>query len=270
MKITYIPYILAFILCIVFSAQSAYAQEYSSKNPYKPTAEKIEQLKQIIPNFPQDPPMEGYTNLYKEKFVISDYPPGMFKYYLFVPEGYEDTPLPTVLLLHGGARHMNGGIEYFKLKLHQTNPAILVVPIAPPGYDWNSAAPLALEALQDAATYAKMDPKRIYLSGYSMGGVGVYSMLARFQQIFAGAFTACGTYDPKLVTGIDKSVPLLIWHGQLDRTFLVSITRKIHGYLKASGHYVSYIEQADAGHSDCVNIYQKKGFWNWLFEQKRK
>lgn len=259
------------IICLSIACmqQAVHAQQYSPENPYRPTEEKIEQLKNIIPGFPQTPPMGEHTKFYDEKYMISDYPPGMFKYFLYVPKGYEDQALPTVLLLHGGARHMNGGAEYFKLGLHKTNPAILVIPIAPPGYDWNSAAPLALEALQDAAKHTKMDSQRIYLSGYSMGGIGVYSLLARFPGIFAAGFSACGTYDPKLVNGIDKDVSLLIWHGQKDMTFPVKIIRDIHGYLKASGHKVAYIEQKDASHYDCVNIYQKKGFWNWIFKQKK-
>ncbi len=256
------------MLCLI--STMTFAQEYSAQNPYKPSAEKIEQLKQIIPGFPETPPMGDYTSLYQEKFVISDHPPGMFKYYLHLPENMDATKsYPVIMLLHGGARHMNGGAEYFKLGLHQSNPAIVIIPIAPPGYDWNSAAPLALEALQDVAKQVKMNPQQIYLSGYSMGGIGVYSVLARYPGIFAGAFSACGTYDPKLVAGVDKNTALLIWHGQKDQTFPVSITREIHGYLKSSGHNVAYLEQADAGHGECVSIYQKKGFWNWLLKQRK-
>lgn len=246
-----------------------HAEEYSAANPYKPSDSQITHLQEIIPGYPEQPPMQDYTTLYKEKFVISDYPPGMFKYYVYVPETYTPDKLwPVVLLLHDGSRQMSAGRYYFETGLQKEYPAIVIVPIAPPGYDWNSAAPLALEALQNVAKDYKLDPKRIYLTGYSMGGIGVYSMLARYHEIFAGAFAVCGTYDPLKITAIDD-VPLLIYHTQKDNTFPVQITRDIHARLKGKKRDVAYIEQEDASHADCANIYAKKGFWDWLFKQKR-
>ena len=260
----------AFLFLLVLGNSSAFAQqEYSPQNPYTPTAQQIKHLQQIIPAFPERPPMQDYTALYKEKFIISDYPPGMFKYYVHIPENYTpEKSYPTVLMLHGGARHMYGGRNYFELGLQKEYPAILIVPIAPPGYDWNSGAPLALEALQDVAKSYRLDPKRIYLTGYSMGGIGVYSMLARYHKIFAGAFAVCGTYDPQKVEGFDD-VPLLIYHAQKDETFPVQVTRDMHARLKSAKRNVAYIEQEDANHFDCASVYEKKGFWDWIFEQKK-
>lgn len=268
-RILYLGSLLLAGLLLSFS-NGTLATEYSAQNPYKPSAQEIRTLQQIIPDFPEAPPMGYHTQFYKEKYVISNHPPGMFKYFVYVPQNYNpETAYPSVLMLHSGARHMYGGSDFFEKELHKKYNAILIVPIVPPGYDWNSGAPLALEALQDVAKNYKLDPNRIYLTGYAMGGIGVYSLLARYPNIFAGAWSACGTYDPKLVNSIDKTVPLLVWHGQKDGTFPVQIIRDIHKRLKSSKHNIAYIEQSDASHADCLKIYEKTGFWKWLFDQKR-
>ncbi len=246
------------------------AEVYSKENPFRPSAEKLENLKEIIPNYPESPPMGEYTSLFEEKFVISNYPPGMFKYFVHAPKDYNpEKSYSAVLLLHNGERQMYGAASYFKQDINKKDDVILIVPIAPPGYDWNSAAPLALEALQDVAKNYKLDPRRLYVSGYAMGGIGVYSMLAKYKGIFAAGMSFCGTYDPNVVSDIDKSAAILIFHGQQDQTFPIAITRDIQNKLKASGHNVYYIEQSDGGHMDCIKTYDKRAFWKWLFKQKK-
>ena len=163
---------------------------------------------------------------------------------------------------------MYGARDYLKLGLHQTTPAILVVPIAPPSYDWNSAAPLALEALQDAAKHYNMKPDQIYVTGYSMGAIGTYSLLSRYKGIFAGALSVCGLWDPNLAEGLDN-VPLRIVHAELDEIYPLDVVAELNRNLKAAGRESGLLVHKGAKHSDCLETYETRAYWDWLLKQRK-
>jgi predicted esterase len=245
------------------------SKDYTKENPFIPKKRDLADLKDILPRHPAHPPMQEYTQAYQARLKRSYNPPGLFKYYLYVPENYDPQyHYPAVMLLHGQARHMTGGAEYFRHGFDKTEQAFVIVPIAPPKYDWVHAAPLAMEALDEVRAAYNINPNRIYLSGYSMGGIGTYAMLYRYHDIFAGAFVVCGMWDVDAAGDLDD-IPLAVFHATEDETFPIGTARHMVKTLEDLGRTVRYIEQKGASNTDCIRPYQNKVYWDWLFAQAK-
>jgi predicted peptidase len=74
-------------------------------------------------------------------------------------------------------------------------PAIVVLPQAPLGGAWLEKA-LALAEASLAATEREFrtDPTRVYLTGYSMGGLGVYHLAMRQPGRYAAIAILCAAF----------------------------------------------------------------------------
>jgi predicted peptidase len=117
-----------------------------------------------------------------------------------------------------------------------------------------------------------IDPDRRYLSGTSMGGAGVYELLYRHGDIFAGAIVGCTASD--LYTARDiASVPMYIMHGTDDKVISVENSRQIVKILDEVGADFVYKEFAGRGHDFTAPETGDGEFCDamrWMFSKKRK
>jgi dienelactone hydrolase len=141
-------------------------------------------------------------------------------YGLYIPSTYDGvTPLPTALVLHGlgGSHSTYNSQPGFLRDMGEGNgspdqpPMILVTPLARGSSfyaDWGEADTLAV--LADVQRRMPADQRRLYLTGYSMGGYGVYRLASLYPDRFAaavawagytGEFTGGYTTDPRWITG---------------------------------------------------------------------
>ena len=122
---------------------------------------------------------------------------GVLRYVISVPKDYTPSkPVPLILALHYGGSP-NGAAQGLMLNLVQ--PALAdvgAVIIAPEsmGGAWNAANnERAVNTLLDAvlASYA-IDTKRLAVTGFSMGGTGTWSAVARHPERFSAAVPVAG------------------------------------------------------------------------------
>src|SRR4051794_17937236 len=110
------------------------------------------------------------------------------KYVLFVPHDYKgDKPSPLILFLHGagetgtdGKRQTMVGLGPVVQKQEKTFPFFVLFPQSQKR-TWQADfddAQRALDMLAEVQKTYKIDPKRIYLTGLSMGGYGTWSLAA--------------------------------------------------------------------------------------------
>jgi dienelactone hydrolase len=140
----------------------------------------------------------------------------------------------------------------------------------------NKAAEIAESARMLIATIGelqkefKLDGRRTYLGGFSMGGYGVWELLIRYPGVFAAAFPiAGGTGDRPALPPLVKDVPIWVYHGDKDSMAPVEDSRKIVAALKALGSPVKYTEYAGLGH-ECARALADPQLPEWLLAQKRK
>jgi predicted peptidase len=116
---------------------------------------------------------------------------------------------------------------------------------------------------------SSIDPKRIYITGLSMGGYGTWDAIYRRPNLFAAAAPICGGGDPTTVSAY-STLPIWCFHGDQDEAVPVEYSRKMIESLKEVGAEPKYTEYAGVGHDSWTQTYAADEFFEWLFAQRRK
>lgn len=210
-----------------------------------------------------------------------------FAYCVYVPPEYTpDKPWPVILFLHGsGERGSDGflqteiGIGTAIRRNRLLCPAVVVMPQCRPNHWWTDAmAEMALKCVEQTSREYNLDPQRVYLTGLSMGGAGVWFIASRMPDRFAAISPICGFWtlpDKTLDDAAQKElaklagIPNWCYHGGADPAVPVLRSREIIGALRAAGGSPKYTELAEAGHNVWDVAYGNTEWWKWLLAQKR-
>lgn len=121
----------------------------------------------------------------------------------------------------------------------------------------------------------KTDPKRVYLTGLSMGGYGTWSLAAAHPDKWAAIVPVCGGVSggpkayPEAAQKI-KDIPTWVFHGDQDSAVPVKFSRDIVAALKEAGGAPKYTEYPGVAHNSWDKAYGEKELWTWLLAQKKK
>jgi predicted peptidase len=173
------------------------------------------------------------------------YQPGGHHYTISIPPTYSDNKsTPLVLALH----YAGHGSPYYGegMLLSLINPAfqelepIIVAPDCPAG-DWlqlqSEAYVLAL--LDHIQEVYQIDPPRIILAGYSMGGIGAWNFAKRYPERFA-AVVIMAASPPDDALEVEWKVPLMVIHGKMDELFPVQKTLQVVLGMEEQGTDIVY------------------------------
>ena len=84
-----------------------------------------------------------------------------------------------------------------------------------------------------------VDPTRILVTGYSLGGVGTWRIAAHHQDRFTAALSMAAN-PPKYVLDTHWELPIYVIHGQNDEYFPLSQTRNIVDQLVSIGADIEF------------------------------
>ena len=199
------------------------------------------------------------------------------KYSLYVPKEYDgQTPLPVVLFLHGsGERGKDGilptqaGIGPAILKSPDSFPAIVIFPQATK--TWKAGSPDAadaLAALDEVLSEWKSDPRRVILTGLSMGGEGSWLIGARYPERFAAVIPVCGRGKPDLAATLAKR-PVWTVIGDLDKLEPLLETRAMVQALIDAGAKPRYTEYRSVPHNSWDRAYNNPDLIAWMLKQSQ-
>ena len=187
----------------------------------------------------------------REVFPIPDH--GGMRYAISLPEGIGDgEPRPLVLALHpGGGRTPYYGGEFMRRivgpALRDWN-AIIVAPDAPTRAWTSDVAERAVIGLLGRVqeTYA-VDPDRILVTGFSLGGRGTWFFATRHPDLFDGAIPIAGAVrnDPLDALG---EMPVYVIHSRDDEVVDIASAREAVETLGARAHPVRFEELTGVGH----------------------
>lgn len=201
-------------------------------------------------------------------------------YRLMLPKGYQaesgTTAYPLVLFLHGAGERggdnakqlKHGAGEFASEANRQQYPCFVVAPQCPEGKFWTPFDPLLCELLASLQKEFRVDSKRLYITGLSMGGFGTWQMITRSPELFAAAAPICGGGDEKLAEKIVK-LPIWVFHGDQDAVVKPEASRKMVAALEKAGGKPKYTEYPGVGHDSWTKTYANPEFMAWLFQQKR-
>ena len=189
--------------------------------------------------------------------------------------GADETGYPLVIYLHGrGGDVMTpeqpGEARTFSQEEnYRKRECIIIAPQCPKDASWdgkNSEAVVGI--IGDLVKNLAVDKKRIYLTGYSMGGYGTFHLLGQEPRLFAAGVPIAGGGDPNRAESY-KNVAMWIFHGAKDPTVNVEQSRKMVEALKKARSEAKYTEYEDGDHGIAGKVYADPELHEWLFKQHR-
>jgi predicted peptidase len=211
------------------------------------------------------------------------------QYLLFLPRDYaarREERWPLLLFLHGaGERGTNvwrtdihGPAKY--IATHPDFPFILLTPLCPSNQVWSSETLCGL--LDEAAKKYRIDTNRVYLTGLSLGGFGVWDLaLARPERFAAVIPIAGGASDLPIVlartgyaspeqTAALKSLAFWAFHGAQDTVVAPNESERMITALKRLGVTEAKLTvYPDATHNSWERTYNNPEIYDWLLQHKR-
>jgi len=203
-----------------------------------------------------------------------------YRYLLALPEGYQAGEVdgtkawPLVVFLHGSGER---GTDRELLKKHgpskllaegQKFPAIMASLQCEAGQIWN---PHGVKAVVDHLIQTqRVDEKRIYLTGLSLGGFGTWDTAMEYPETFAAIMPICGGAGVRWVMAERiKDLPCWIFHGDQDTAVPLEFSTKMHGALTKAGSGAKLTIYPGVGHDSWTQTYANPEVWAWLFAQRR-
>lgn len=131
------------------------------------------------------------------------------------------------------------------------------------------SAEATLEKLDFFIKTLPIDRKRIYITGYSMGGEGAFDFLTRRPNLFTAAIPICSVADTAKAKLIYKT-PIWAFHGDQDDVNDVKYSRLMITALKNHKGTPKYTEYPDVKHNSWTRAYNEPDLFDWLFSQKKR
>jgi predicted peptidase len=199
---------------------------------------------------------------------------------------------PLVIFLHGSGERgtqnheqMRNGVHAFCEKwVREKYPHYLLVPQCPTDQRWGGSSKDWQSLYQEEPTipgrmvlelvekmlqeHPDIDPKRVYITGLSMGGFGTFDLLMRRPDLFAAGMPVSGGGDPSYADKI-KDIPLWVLHGGLDDVVLPRCSRRIVEALEKIDGKVKYTEYSTMYHDVWNVVYYNPAVLEWLFAQRK-
>ena len=214
-------------------------------------------------------------------------------YRIHLPENMDaKKQYPLVLFFHGAGERGNdnkkqlihGTKDILAYSEKSNEPVIIVAPQCPKGEQWvntpwgnlshtmpskpSHSMRITIQLLNESIKTLAVDKKRIYVTGLSMGGFGVWDIVQRMPDTFAAAMPVCGGGDTKMANAI-KNVPTWVFHGDSDGVVKTKRSRDMVAALKKVGGNVKYTEYKGVGHGSWGRAYSDEVALKWLLTQIR-
>jgi poly(3-hydroxybutyrate) depolymerase len=182
------------------------------------------------------------------------------EYVVYIPPAAKG-PLPVLILLHGAGDKAENFADAWKSKATK-NQIALLAPQLPRDATLEPHIPKILPCLvDDLRKQTAIDPLRIYLFGYSMGGYLAYDAALLDSDYFAAAaIHAMGIADDyvSIINRATRKIPIAISIGDHDQMVSLEQVRKTRDLLRKSGFHVEYKELFNHSHnyyemSDTIN-----------------
>ena len=180
--------------------------------------------------------------------------------------------LPTILFLHGSAEK---GAELSSIKSQALPnivskdpdfPFITIMPQCPQNSNWQSQVQNLRSLLLEVGRLYPINRDRIYLTGISMGGAGVWKLAAHHPDLFAALAPCCGYGDPLWADRL-KKIPSWVFHGARDPLVPVHNSEKMVEALKELNGNVRLTIYPQAEHDCWTETYNNPELYRWFLEQ---
>jgi len=215
------------------------------------------------------------TQAYQNK-NLSKYGKG---YMLYLPEGYEDNPTqtwPLIFFLHGaGDRGDNINLLAKAspfMMIRETGPLPFII-LAPLLNASQIEFPLEYMdgVLAEAQATYRVDPKRIYVTGLSLGGEATYRFAVHQPDTFAAIVPLSAYLEANQISQLDRIKSLPVWaiHGADDSNVPLADGLSPADALKDLGGNIKITILEGHDHDTWDDTYSDPAFYDWLLQHQR-
>lgn len=217
-------------------------------------------------------PFDGKTGDFKRHYLLAS-ANEIMPYHMYVPSSYRgNQAFPLIIALHG----LGGTEDSFFSNYDSDFPPLAeqhgYIVAAPLGfrvdgsYGWGLGNPPAdpntrmvqefseedvMQVLDRVREQYNIDPKRIYLTGHSMGAIGTWKLAPKYPDIWAAIGTFAGSGNPDTLERI-QHIPEYVVHGDNDPTVNVQGSRMMVARMQELEMTFQYTEVPGGTHSDVV------------------
>lgn len=250
-------------------------------------------LSMVVCGFAQD------KTLYEKHWLINGN--DTLPYRLLLPKNYDASKkYPLILFLHGSGERGNdneaqlthGWKLFLQDNVRDSFPAIVVFPQCGAKSFWSNVnvtydsasqkriwnfptdgepttpMNLLLQLMSRLQTAYKLDKRRLYVGGLSMGGMGTFELVRRLPKTFAAALPICGGAN----TAIAKTIRRPKWwifHGLADPAVPVGLSKSMADALVDAGAVVRLNLYPGVGHSSWDNAFAEPDLMRWIFSNHK-
>jgi predicted peptidase len=199
-------------------------------------------------------------------------------YLLYTPANYENEPntrYPVILTLHGSGERGNNldqlrniGLPK-KVQAWPDCPFIVIAPQCPTDQIWVMHLDALDVILNQVIENYRVDTRRMYLSGFSMGGNGTWYMATAFPDRFAAIAPICGRGTSLSAFARLSRTPTWVFHGAKDDVVLISESERMVTALKKVNPEVRFTVYPDADHDSWTAAYDEMELYEWFLQHTR-
>lgn len=216
------------------------------------------------------------------------------RYRLSSPEKIEEgKAYPVILFLHGlgergtdnEAQLKHGARAIVETTTRLGQPVFVIAPQCPPDRWWspvdgppyvrltaadqpNPATEGVLALIEDFSQKNPADPKRLYVTGLSMGGFATWDILGRSPEKIAAAMPVCGGGNTELVSRF-KDIPIRTYHGDKDTVVPLEASRRMITALENAGGKPELIIYPGVQHDSWTRTYASPDALKWLLSHTK-
>ena len=196
-------------------------------------------------------------------------------YLLYLPNEYDQSEqvFPLVLFLHGAGER---GDDLENLKIHgipklinegRSFPFISVAPQCPNDGYWDKPEYVStlISLVKTVMKDARVDPKRVYGTGLSMGGLGTLAIAIKDPELFSAIIPICGGADLEKIQRLNK-LPMWIFHGDRDDVIPLDNSISIYQSLRSVNENVFLTVYAGVDHDSWTETYENDDIYDWLLK----
>ncbi|TYB92392.1 MAG: hypothetical protein FXF54_07450 [Kosmotoga sp.] len=200
---------------------------------------------------------------------------GNIEYLISFPQKYEGNNnwyWPMILYLHGTITKStnikslkSNGIPKIVSEMEDF-PFITLSPLCPFGKIWSDL----YNEIEEIILFVKKEYRisDIYLTGYDMGGHGVWMLASRYPEYFSAiAPVSSGPIQKEKTESIVATllnIPVLVYHGRKDEIVPLQEAMEIPEKIRENGGDINIKLFDKMGHSCCMRAYTDPELYEWL------
>lgn len=184
---------------------------------------------------------------------------------------------PLILFLHGaGERGTLESVRQYGVPraaaARRDFPFFTLSPLCPRHTYWEDLDSVLFALLDDILARYPVDPRRVYLTGLSMGGHGTWVLGLQQPARFAALAPVCPPFPnlPGVMAHLEglKDMPVWVFHGAKDDVVPPEHSRRMVAALRKLNPQVRYTLYPNARHDCWKQVYAGRKLYDWFLEQR--